>query len=226
MPAVKFCKQLAGFTLAQQAHGRRLLTLLAPQFDPWAPSAPAGHMPIRSGLILAFMAFAWAWPTAGQAQHAHVHGLARLGVAADGPNLQVDLDAPLESLVGFEHAPRNARQREALVVMKARLQQAGALWRPNAQAVCERTDGDVHVHEGDHGHADVTASVSYRCRHPEALKYIDIDMWQAFGPLKTLSVSVALPRRQFTRKYQRHRTSAAARQAAPVRLWLVPTQSR
>lgn len=162
-----------------------------------------------------------AWPLSCLAQQAHVHGHAHLGVAVDGPTLLVDLSAPLEALVGFEHEPRTARQREAMVVMKARLNQAEVLWRPNAEAACVAQSHEVDVHHGQ-GHADVSAHVSFQCAKPEALRHLDVDMWQAFAHLKVLSVSVALPRVQFTRRIQR----SEGGQARPSRLALVPKKAK
>ena len=40
---------------------------------------------------------------------AHVHGAVQLEVALDGPTLSIALEAPLDSLLGFERAPRTAR---------------------------------------------------------------------------------------------------------------------
>jgi len=48
------------------------------------------------------------------ADSAHEHGSARLDVAVDGDRLHIALQSPLDNLVGFEHAPRNERQRTAL----------------------------------------------------------------------------------------------------------------
>jgi hypothetical protein len=44
---------------------------------------------------------------------AHVHGLVKLDVAVDAKTLTVQLEAPLDSLVGFEHRPRTAAQKQA-----------------------------------------------------------------------------------------------------------------
>lgn len=182
-----------------------------------AHRGPPAFMPMPSRLFTIVLCGATilAWSATALAQHAHTHGQAQLGVAVDGGTLLLDLDAPLESLVGFEQEARTPRQREAMAVMKAQLEGA-ALWRPNPQAACTVRTREVDVHrDGGHGHADVTASIAFECAKPEALRHLDIDLWRAFPWMKTLSVSVALPRVQFTRKLRRDDAKA-------VRLTLVP----
>jgi hypothetical protein len=160
--------------------------------------------PVCPPALLLVCVAALAWPGLGLAQHAHVHGHAQLGVAVDGGTLLVDLSAPLESLVGFEHAPRTSREHEAMAAMNARLKQGASLWRPNPEAECavRSQDADVHREDG-HGHADVTAHVTFDCAQPQALRHLDIEVWQAFKNMKSLSVSVALPRKQFTLRLKR-----------------------
>jgi hypothetical protein len=187
-------------------------------------------MPTLSDFFaLAFSGMAvLAWPFAVLAQQAHTPGQAQLGVAVNGGSLLLDLDAPLESLVGFEVAARTPRRREAMAMMKAQLK-GDALWRPNPQAACTLLTGDVDVHrDGGHGHADVTASIAFECAKPEALRHLDIDLWRAFPNMKTVSVSVALPRVQFTRKLTREAVAAdrVESRIGPSRLMLVPPKAR
>ncbi len=66
----------------------------------------------------------------------HQHGAARLTVAVDGPTLTLELETPLESLVGFEHAPSNDRQNAQLREMAQRLRRGETLFVPSAAAAC------------------------------------------------------------------------------------------
>jgi hypothetical protein len=65
----------------------------------------------------------WAWVVAaacliaagpGRAAEAHVHGIAKLDVIAEGTGLVLRLETPLENLVGFERAPRNNKEQAAV----------------------------------------------------------------------------------------------------------------
>ena len=64
----------------------------------------------RAGVV-ALMALA-SMPAVAQG-HAHVHGQAQLEAVLDGAELQLTLTSPLDSIVGFEHKPRTAAQRQA-----------------------------------------------------------------------------------------------------------------
>lgn len=100
-------------------------------------------------------------------QHdAHVHGKVEFNIAQDGKDLLVEITAPGADVVGFEHAPENAEQEQALKQAVAKLEDASSLFAINAQAKCDVTDvlvnhtlddeheehgHSAHEHE-DHGH--------------------------------------------------------------------------
>ena len=77
------------------------------------------------------------------AQQAHEHGGALLNVALDGKKLVVQLESPLDNFVGFEHAPRNDKQRAALVKMEESLQAGDRWFKPAAAAGCTLRDVKV-----------------------------------------------------------------------------------
>ena len=77
------------------------------------------------------------------AQQAHEHGGALLNVALDGKKLVVQLESPLDNLVGFEHAPRNDKQRAALAKMEESLQAGDRWFKPAAAAGCTLRDVKV-----------------------------------------------------------------------------------
>jgi hypothetical protein len=135
-------------------------------------------------------------------QHAHVHGTGELAVAIDGNMLQIDLDSPLDNLLGFEHAPRDEKEKRALQAMSDKLQQAGSLFVPTAAARCvaQPTQMTPPFFEAagkkNDGHADVEATLSFRCEAPAALKDIDVKLFEAFPALHKLNVQLATPHGQ------------------------------
>ncbi|HHP0459843.1 TPA: zinc uptake protein ZrgA [Vibrio harveyi] len=93
-------------------------------------------------------------------QHeAHVHGHVEFNIAQDGKDLLIEITSPGADVVGFEHAPENAEQENALNNAIAALKDTNKLFAINQQAKC--IIEDVHVahtlgeesHEG-HDHHD------------------------------------------------------------------------
>ena len=101
----------------------------------------------------------------------HVHGLARLLLAYDQGTLELQLTAPAESLVGFEHPPGNVEEASAVAGAEAILNDPARVFRPEG-AVCEldemqienpfadaagghhTADGSGHSHHTEEGHRD------------------------------------------------------------------------
>ncbi|MFT3959240.1 MAG: DUF2796 domain-containing protein [Desulfovibrio sp.] len=54
----------------------------------------------------------------------HEHGAARMDVAVEGNTVEISLESPLANALPFEHAPRDAAQRQAVRNMAATLRQA------------------------------------------------------------------------------------------------------
>ena len=145
---------------------------------------------------------------------AHVHGVAELRIAIDGPLLEIDLESPLDNLLGFEHAPRSDRERAAVRAMAARLRQAQTMFVATAAARCKPTKvrlessalpaellGEAPPASADtskdpDGHADLDATFTFQCEAPERLQGVDVGLMQAFKGLRRINVSVAAPKGQ------------------------------
>ncbi|MGY0616534.1 zinc uptake protein ZrgA [Vibrio sp. FJH11] len=93
-------------------------------------------------------------------QHdAHVHGQIEFNIAQDGKDLLIEITAPGADVVGFEHPPENAEQKQVLKNVVAKLEDANSLFAINPQAKCDVTEAlvnhtldDEHEEHGDHGH--------------------------------------------------------------------------
>jgi hypothetical protein len=161
---------------------------------------------------------------AAQAPGRHVHGEAELNVIADGTQLEIHLQAPLDSVLGFEHAPRTDQQREAVRAMARRMRQAQDLFAPTAQAGCSaasvrlasaslaadllgepaapRPQGHKAV-----DHDDLEATFVFRCTSPERLRGLESSLQKAFPAIRTLKVRVVSARGQKAVVLSRGRTS-------------------
>ncbi len=136
---------------------------------------------------------------AGAAEHAHQHGVVSLSAALDGEQLTLDLDAPLDSLLGFERAPRTAAERSAAAALLKALDPGQALWQPNAEARCvltqTRIDAPVlqkpDAPAGEH--ADLEAGYTFRCAQPQQLTGIGHGLFKSFPRLQRIDWQFALP---------------------------------
>ena len=129
--------------------------------------------------------------------HAHEHGVAKLAVAVDGNTLTIALDAPLDGFLGFERAPRTDAERKAAADLLVRLRDAGSLFKPDAAAGCKAGDAKIEApvlqpgYKGKGEHADLEAQFSFQCAQPQALRTLDVGLFDAFKRLQRIDVQVA-----------------------------------
>jgi hypothetical protein len=103
-------------------------------------SEMAAVIPVMTA-VAAMVAIELALPAWAHGAGPHVHGVAALEIAVDGSAVQVNLNSPLDNLLGFERAPRNEKERQAIKTMASKLRQAGSLFifTPAAQCRLEST---------------------------------------------------------------------------------------
>ena len=92
---------------------------------------------------------------------AHEHGHGTLDIVVEGEELVVELRIPGVNVVGFEHAPRDDAEREAVRQALVPFGDAAALFVLPAEAECELEEAKAEIldttHEDDHddhGHTE------------------------------------------------------------------------
>ena len=129
---------------------------------------------------------------------AHVHGSAKLDISIEGDKLNIGLEMPLDSTVGFERPARNDNEKLAYANAMTALRNAGELFKPTAGAGCRIESVEV----GDPfpggkakpaDHADIDADYAFRCAKPAALKGIETTLFQQFKRLRRIDVQRATP---------------------------------
>jgi hypothetical protein len=159
--------------------------------------------------LLCIAALVGMLPAAGQAHGtaAHVHGQARLAIAVDGARLILRLEAPNETLLGFEHAPRNDDERAAVARMRQRLEQPGDLFQPTPSAECRPVGVTLEspLLAGSHdepadrdagGHSDLEGEFVFECARPDQLRDVEVRLFGPFPRMKRLDAQVAGPKGQ------------------------------
>ncbi len=148
-----------------------------------------------------------------RAGHAHQHGVAKMDMVIDGTRVDFALEMPLDNLVGFERAPRNADEKKRVDAAVAKLQAADALFRFDAAAGCTLREvklesgvlqlGGAKPPEKSDGHADLDGDFSFECRQPALVKTVELGLFSAFPRLQRLEVQAATPKGQFKRSLKR-----------------------
>jgi hypothetical protein len=135
------------------------------------------------------------------AQHKHVHGEGGLDIAIEDNRISLVLELPLDAAVGFEHAPKNDKEKAALAASSKTLNDVATLFVPTPAANCSVQSAQVqvpftggddkhghHAHEGESHHADIEANYVFRCANPAALKGIETTIFKHFKRLYRLEV--------------------------------------
>lgn len=141
---------------------------------------------------------------AGAQHKPHVHGEVTVGIAVQGGTLTVQLEAPLDSLVGFEHRPRTPAQRKAASDALALIKDVPRIVRPAAAAGCAAGPAEVdatalqpaEAGARDAAHADLQADYSFVCSTPAALHSLELGLFDAFPRIQRIEVQVAGPQGQ------------------------------
>jgi len=173
-----------------------------------ASVAPAALLLLSAALLLA------APPGALAQGHAHVHGVAKMNIAVDAKTIVLQLQTPLDNLVGFERAPRSDSERRRADEAVARLRAGDALFRFDPAAGCKLARVDIEsaalklgaaspAPQGEH--AELEAQWQFDCSDATRAAYVEVGLF-AFNPLKRIQLQLALPKAQLQRELKRPQT--------------------
>lgn len=120
----------------------------------------------------------------------HEHGHVALRVAIDGDKLAVELEAPGESIVGFEHAAENDEQKKQVEAARATLADTTKLFTLTEAAGCTPASSEVELHtEGDHSAFE--GEYSFTCSNIAALNSIETKLFTLYPKIEEIDVDYA-----------------------------------
>lgn len=135
-----------------------------------------------------------ATPTARGVDRAHVHGLAEMEMVVTGGTIRVLLRTPMDSLLGFEHLPKNAAQRAALATLRTDLADPLRFFRPPPEAGCRarhhEASSSLFSGKVSGEHSDLEYRFSLECRDPSQLLSLDVPMFDHFRRLREIRVQL------------------------------------
>ncbi|NRA53718.1 MAG: DUF2796 domain-containing protein [Gammaproteobacteria bacterium] len=94
-------------------------------------------MKLLTSILLSLAAPMVAAESIERFHQSHEHGKGSMTVVFDGVKLQINIDSPADSIVGFEHAPHNDSQRLALASAMSLLEQPQKLFMLPSAADCQ-----------------------------------------------------------------------------------------
>lgn len=138
------------------------------------------------------------------AAKAHEHGAVTLDVAVEAAEVSLAVEMPLDSLLGFERAPRTPAERQAAAAALAKMRDGGALFRFDAAAQCTLASAKVEAPVLEPAakpaaageHADLDASYVFRCAQPARLATLEVLLFDAFPRVDRIAVQAVLPHGQ------------------------------
>jgi hypothetical protein len=159
---------------------------------------------LRHATILLCLALAAG--RAGAADRPHEHGVARLDVAVEGQRIVLQLETPLDNLVGYEHAPRNDAERQRADAVVAQLKAADQLFTIDGAAQCKLAkvtlqsaalglDAAAAPAAADE-HADLDGTYEFECRNAGRAGFVDVALFDAFPRLARIDVQAIAPKGQ------------------------------
>ncbi|MBM3566998.1 MAG: DUF2796 domain-containing protein [Alphaproteobacteria bacterium] len=161
-------------------------------------------------LALLALAAPVAAPVAAAEKHghgAHVHGAGKLNVAIENDVVAIELSAPADDIVGFEHKAATPEQKAAVAKAAAALKDGARLFVFPAAAGCKLESAQVEsalleeAKPGESGeHTDFDADYRFRCADSGKIDGIDVKIFAAFPRAKSLAVQAATPKGQISRK--------------------------
>ena len=163
------------------------------------------HRPALTRLMITMVvALSSSTGTAWAAGKAHEHGALKLDVAIEGNKLTIAMEAPLDNLLGFERAPRTDAERKAAADVLTRLRstdKAAPLFAVDTTAQCMLSKAEVKAPMLEPGakqatkdeHADLDASYEFTCAKPDALRTLDVGLFEAYKRIQRIDVQVAGP---------------------------------
>lgn len=144
---------------------------------------------------------------------AHVHGIAHINVALEKNEVYIEFKSPAANIIGFEHSPGNEMEKRAVREAAERLKAGEKIFKFDSgagvtlkEAVVTTGDEDERHHgehekhetehhgdgESEHGeqHSEFKAAYRFHCKQPDAVRYMDVMLFEHFKGIEEIEVQV------------------------------------
>jgi len=123
----------------------------------------------------------------------HEHGVSTLKIALEGQNIQMELESPAHDIVGFEHLPKNNKQKAEVNHALSLLQEPNEVFILSSEANCKITDNEAEfeVENGEGAtHAGFHVTWKINCENPKRLKNLETTFFKLFQKAEEIEVEI------------------------------------
>ncbi len=141
-------------------------------------------------------------------QGAHVHGSAKMNIAFDGLNGEVELNGPGDSIVGFEHKPTSESDKKTQAEALEKLEkQIGEMVFFDSSLSCEWKKEKIDIHHETNNHSNIEASWKVRCKKSVIGSQLIMNIQSFFPKVKDLDVQILVDTIQISAEAKKSKTS-------------------
>ncbi len=134
---------------------------------------------------------------------AHVHGEAELRIVLNKNEAVVELESPAENIYGFEHAPKDAKQKQHVEAMNLKLTEYATkliTFTPDPACVpkvqIEKPFGENHAHHDEH--SEVEIELKFKCPKDLESLALSVNVRKYFPGIKRLKTQFITSKKQTT----------------------------
>lgn len=122
----------------------------------------------------------------------HQHGHVKMEIAIEKGVMNIALEAPGESIVGFEYAPKTDGEKATVNAASKQLSDAEAVFAFPAAAGCSAKSTEVGLHQ--HGnHSEFEVSYTFNCSDVAALDSMETKLFSLFPSIEEIDVDYITP---------------------------------
>lgn len=125
---------------------------------------------------------------------AHVHGQVKAEISFEVDRLQVNIEAPGDSIVGFETKPKGEKQLKVVEDATNKLRDLSSVLSLTG-GDCQQTEHKVEA-DYDNGHSDFDISYEFSCKKPFELKSIEFNIMKTFTKVKEVEANFVSKEKQ------------------------------
>lgn len=164
---------------------------------------------VAAGIVAALTGHTRASESEHREHAAHVHGVASLNLAVEASEIVAELQAPAMNIVGFEHAPRNEQQHQAVERAADSLKQ-GETWlilpagagcglesgRVESSLLDAQADHDGHDDSHEEVHSEFHVKLVFHCDAPGAIDAVQVRLFDDFPGMEKIELQAITETRQ------------------------------